>query len=277
MLRSGEREETVPMRMDGKVAVVTGAARGNGRAIAERLASEGARILCADVDEKTLVATVADINAGGGGRAETVRCDVAKEDDIERLMSAAEERGGPHAVVAQAGILYENLLENTEPADWDRMMAVDVRGTYLCARAAIPRMRKLGGGSIVNMSGTYAFWAEPGNAASCAAKGAIASLTRAIAIEVGDAGIRCNCIAPGYVETPMVARWLDAQPDPRAAREKVGKMHALGRIAKPSEIAAMAAFLCSDDASFCTAQTFIVDGGQSAGINSWQASVVPIP
>src|ERR1043166_2246534 len=143
------------MQMEGKIAVVTGAARGNGRAIAERLAREGAHVVCADIDGRAMERTVGDI-ASGGATAEAVECDVSKEEDVERLMSLAEEHGGPHAVVAQAGILYENTLEDTEPADWDRMMAVDVRGTYLCARAAIPRMRELGGGSIVNMSGTYA-------------------------------------------------------------------------------------------------------------------------
>jgi NAD(P)-dependent dehydrogenase (short-subunit alcohol dehydrogenase family) len=264
------------MQMEGKVAVVTGAARGNGRAIAERLAAEGAHVVCGDIDAAAIGATVREIFATGA-KAEAVACDVSEEEDVERLMAMADRLGGPHAVVAQAGILYENTLEDTEPEDWDRMMSVDVRGTYLCARAAIPLMRKLGGGTIVNMSGTYAIWAEPGVAATCAAKGAIMSLTRAIAIENGDAGIRCNCIVPGYVDTPMVAKWLDAQPDPQAAREKVGRMHALGRIARPEEIANVALFLCSDESSFCTAQPFIVDGGQSAGINSWQASVVPIP
>ena len=268
--------EVDAMQMEGKVAVVTGAARGNGRAIAERLALEGAHVVCGDLNGDAMERTVAEI-LSAGGKAEPVECDVSKEVDVEMLMSVAEERGGPHAVVAQAGILYENTLEDTEPADWDRMMSVDVRGTYLCARAAIPRMRELGGGSIVNMSGTYAIWAEPGVAASCAAKGAIMSLTRAIAIENGDAGIRCNCIVPGYVDTPMVAEWLAAQPDPDRAREKIGKQHALGRIARPEEIANVALFLCSDESSFCTAQPFIVDGGQSAGINSWQVSqVVPI-
>src|SRR5205085_7710908 len=195
------------MQMEGKVAVVTGAARGNGRAIAERLAAEGAHVVCGDVDQVTLQSTVSEIRANGG-MAEPIMCDVSKEADVERLMAAAESKAGPHAVVAQAGILYENTLEDTTPEDWDRLMSVDLRGTYLCARAAIPRMRAIGGGSIVNMSGTYAFWAEPGVAATCAAKGAIMSLTRAIAIENGHSGIRCNCIVPGYVDSPMVGEWL---------------------------------------------------------------------
>lgn len=252
------------MNGNAKVAVVTGAARGNGRAIAERLASDGAFVLCADIDEQALQRTVAEIQAAGG-EAEGVLCDVSKEDDVERMMAAAERRGGPHAVVAQAGVFFsDDLIEDTDLRDWDRVMAVDLRGTFLCARAAIPRMRRLGGGSIVTMSGTNAISGAPGAGVTAAAKGAIMSLTRAIAVECGDGGIRCNCIVPGYIDTPMVADWLAAQPDPAAAREGLNKSQPLGRIAKTTDIAAMASFLCWDESAFCTGHPFIVDGGLSA-------------
>jgi NAD(P)-dependent dehydrogenase (short-subunit alcohol dehydrogenase family) len=262
--------------MEGKVAVVTGGASGNGRAIAKRLAREGASVVIGDVNEAALDQVVAGIR-DGGGTATGIRCDVSDEADVDGLMAAASIEGGPHALVAQAGILFESTLAETSLEDWERHMAVDVRGTFLCARAAIPLMAALGGGSIVCMSGTYAFQVEPGVAASATAKGAILAMTRSIAVENGIHGIRCNCIAPGYIETPMVARWADAQPDPAHARRAAGEMHALGRMGTPEEIAAMAAFLCSDESSFCTGQCYFVDGGLTAGANAFQFTPTAIP
>jgi NAD(P)-dependent dehydrogenase (short-subunit alcohol dehydrogenase family) len=263
------------MRMQGKVAVVTGAASGNGRAIAERLAAEGAHVVCGDINAAGLAAVVAGI-AAAGGKAEAVHCDVTSPGDVEQLVSAAASLGGPHAMVAQAGASYENKLEDTTPEAWDRFMAVDVTGTYLCMRAAIPRMRALGGGSIVAMSGTYAIKAEPGVAVQCAAKGAIMSLVRGVAVEVGQDGIRVNCIAPGYIETPMVQRWAQAQPDPGAVRAAAASMHALKRMGTAGEVAGMALFLCSDESSFCTGHAYFVDGGLAISENGGQHQPAPI-
>ncbi len=264
------------MQMRGKVAVVTGAASGNGRAIAERLAAEGAHVVCGDINAEALAHVTAGI-AATGGKVEAVCSDVASPGDVEHLVSVAESLGGPHAMVAQAGASYENKLEDTPPEAWDLFMSVDVRGTYLCMRAAIPRMRRLGGGSIVAMSGTYAVKAEPGVAVQCAAKGAIMSLVRGVAVEVGTDGIRVNCIAPGYISTPMVDRWADAQPDPAAVRQVAARMHALSRMGTAAEIAAMALFLCSDESSFCTGHAYFVDGGLAISENGGQHQPTPIP
>jgi NAD(P)-dependent dehydrogenase (short-subunit alcohol dehydrogenase family) len=253
------------LRMQGKVAVVTGAATGIGGAIAERLAAEGASTLCADLDVDGLRAVVARIE-NNGGSATAVECDVARPRDVERLMSAAEERGGPHAVVSNAAISLERTLEDTAPDEWDRVLGTNLGGAYLCARAAIPAMRRLGGGSIVNIASVNGFWVEPGLAAYCAAKGGVINVTRVIALENGRFGIRCNCICPGYIDTGMTQRYFDSQTDPAAARREAARMHALGRIGRAEEVAAVAVFLCSDEASFCTAQPFIVDGGLSAGV-----------
>src|SRR5579862_2872100 len=251
--------------MDEKTAVVTGAARGIGRAIAQRLAQAGAYTLCADVDADELGSVVSEIEAAGG-HAEAHRCDVSAPDDVERLMAAAERRGGPHALVSNAAIQYERTIEDTPPEDWDRVMGINLKGVYLCARAAIPRMRQLGGGSIVNMASVNGFWVEPALAAYCTAKGGVINLTRAIALENGKFGIRCNCICPGYIDTGMAQRYFEIQDDPAAARVEAGRLHALGRIGRPEEVAAMALFLASDEAGFCTAGSFVVDGGLSAGV-----------
>ena len=253
------------MRMQGKVSVVTGAATGIGRAVAQRLAAEGALTLCADVNGAGAQETAAAI-AAAGGRAEGHRCDVSDADQIEAVMAAAERHGGPHAIVSNAAIQYEHTLEDTPPDDWDKVLGVNLRGVYLCARAAIPRMRKIGGGSIVNMASVNGFWVEPALAAYCTAKGGVINLTRAIALENGRDGIRCNCICPGYIDTGMAQRYFEIQDDPAAAREEAGRMHALGRIGRPEEVAAMALFLASDEAGFCTAGAFVVDGGLSAGV-----------
>lgn len=255
------------MRMDGKVVVVTGAGRGNGRAIAERLAAEGAAVVLGDINTADLEAVVSAITEAGG-KAAGQYCDVSKEADVEALMVAAEDLGGPHAVVAQAGASFEGTLEETSPEQWDWFLSVDLKGTYLCARAAIPRMRQLGGGSIVNMSGTYAYMPEYGVAVQAAAKGAIMAVTRALAVEVGRDNIRANCIVPGYIETPMVTNWANMHADPAAARAAAAQLHALRRMGKPEEVAAMALFLCSDDSSFSTGHPYHVDGGLATGMNA---------
>jgi NAD(P)-dependent dehydrogenase (short-subunit alcohol dehydrogenase family) len=251
--------------MDSKTVVVTGAARGVGAAIARRLAAEGARTICADIDLGELEQVTAAIEASGGD-AQAHRCDVSDPADVERLMAAAERAGGPHALVSNAAIQYEETIEETPPEEWDRVLCINLKGVYLCARAAIPRMRRLDGGSIVNMASVNGFWVEPQLGAYCAAKGGVINLTRVIALESGKDGIRCNCICPGYIDTGMAQRYFEVQDDPEAARAEAGRLHALGRIGRPEEVAAVALFLCSDESSFCTAQPFIVDGGLSAGI-----------
>ena len=173
-------------------------------------------------------------------------------------------------MVAQAGVTVRGAIDQLELSEWNKLISVDVTGTFLTVREAIRAMMPRGGGSIVTMSGAFAYWSLPGTAGYAAAKGAILSFTRAVAAEYGDRGIRCNTIVPGYVATEMVSSFVDSQPAPGAAAEEISDWHALGRIAEPDEVAKLAVFLCSDESSFSTGSPFYVDGGLGLGINSNQ-------
>ena len=237
-----------------KVALVTGASRGIGAAIAERFAREGLRVV-----------GVSRTPAEGAPEIEFAQADVSRPGDVEQLIEGVLERHGRlDVVINNAAIEHEGTVVETSPEEWDHVMAVNLRSVFLCAKYAIPHLSETRG-VIVNVASVDGLWAEPSLAAYCAAKGGVVALTRAIAIDHGRDGVRCMCICPSYVATDMLEQFYDAQPDPAAARAGAAALHPLGRISTPEEVAALAVWLSSDEASFATGQTYVLDGGLTAG------------
>jgi NAD(P)-dependent dehydrogenase (short-subunit alcohol dehydrogenase family) len=248
-------------RLGGKRAIVTGAGSGIGRAIAIRLASEGARVILADLDEEAAEEVAEEID----GETLVHRADVTKTADAEALVArAVSEWGGLDVMVNNAGVgVAANIVDATEE-DYERMMDVCVRGTFLGMKHAVPAIRDSGGGSVINMSSVAALIGISDRAIYCAAKGAILSMTRAAAVDhVGD-GVRVNCIAPGTVETPWIERITSGYDDPEEARKTMQARQPHGRFVQPEEIAAMAAYLASDESASVIGACMIVDGGVTA-------------
>lgn len=251
-------------RLASKRAIVTGAGAGIGRAIALRLAAEGALLTLADLDEPAVQETARQIEAAGG-EALVQPTNVTEAAELEHLVRVAVEHwGGLDVMVNNAGVGVAATSEETSEEDWDRLMAVNLKGTFLGIKYSVPAMRDSGGGSIVNMSSIAALVGIPDRAAYCAAKGGILALTRAAAVDHVGEGIRINCIAPGTVDTPWVERITAGYDDPEEARARMEARQPHGRLVSPEEIAAMAAYLASDESASCVGACMVVDGGMTA-------------
>jgi NAD(P)-dependent dehydrogenase (short-subunit alcohol dehydrogenase family) len=248
------------MRLSGKVAMVTGAGSGIGRATAERLAQEGAKVLIADRDQAAGRQTLEGITAQGGD-ASFCLTDVSKASDVQNAVQAAIERYGKlNVLVNNAAVQVMAQLVDTSEEVWDQIHSVNLKGVFLGCKYAIPAMIRSGAGSVVNVASVLGLVGDPELAAYCAAKGGVIALTRVAALTYGPQRVRVNCICPGDVETPLVKQYFEHSPDPVAARELVSSKYALGRIAEPKEIANTIAFLASDESSFVTGATLVVDG-----------------
>jgi NAD(P)-dependent dehydrogenase (short-subunit alcohol dehydrogenase family) len=239
--------------LDGLRVLVTGAAGGIGLACVQRLVADGARVAAADLE--------APEHARTAGAAFAVGGDVTDAAAAERLVAgAADALGGLEALVLAAGIHWTGPTHEMEPEAFRKVLDVSVTGTFLCCRAALPRFVEQGAGRIVTLGSTASLGGAPGLAAYSAAKGAVLNLTRSIAVEYARAGVRANCLCPGSTETPLLQRLMADRANPDAFRDK----HPIGRFAQPEEIAAAAAFLLSDEASFFVGSAVVADGGFTA-------------
>jgi 3-oxoacyl-[acyl-carrier protein] reductase len=249
-----------PMKLEGKVAIVTGAASGFGRAIAERFVLEGAKLVMADINGEG----VSEVASGYGDNAIAVTCDVSQKADVDALVRAAAEAfGGVDIMVNNAGITHDNqpLLDVTE-AEFDRIYAVNVKSIYLTTLAVVPRMEKRGGGVIINTASTAGVRPRPGLTWYNGSKGAVITLTKSMAVELAPKKIRVNAINPVMGETGLLTKFM-GQPDTPENRAKFMSTIPLGRLSRPHDIANAALFLADPASSFVTGVALDVDGGRS--------------
>ena len=245
-------------KLAGKVALVTGGCGGIGRAICDRFLREGAKVYAGD------------LSCGGaalspGATFHTL--DVASEASARDVMALIEaEQGKLDILVNTAGIEIEKTIEDTSLEEWNRVFAVNVTGTFLVSKFALPLLRKAGGGSIINFGSYDGFIADPNLAAYCASKGAVHALTRAMACDHGPENIRVNAICPGYIETPMLQSFFGTAGDIESLKEEVRRVHPLRRYGQPEDAANLVNWLASDEARYASGQLWVLDGGLTAQV-----------
>jgi len=248
-------------RLEDKVAIVTGAASGIGKATMAKLVAEGATVVCADIDDDAGRAAVAEV----GGAACFFHCDVGELAQVEATVTfAVAEFGGLDIIHNNALWSGGGPVHLISPEDWDKSMRVMLTGVFYGCRAALPQLVARGGGSIVNTASVEAFGGEMFASPYTTAKAGVVNFTRNVAIEYGRLGVRANAICPGNIETPLFEKFLGAVPRTRA---QIADLAAIGRIIRPDEIANVVAFLCSDEASAITGAAIVVDGGLTSFMN----------
>jgi len=246
------------VELDGKIALVTGGGRGIGRGIVDRFLEEGAQV--AIVQRRSL-----DDALAAHPRVAHVTADLSDPSAIATAVEQVVERfGGIDVLVNNAGIMFERSVSEIRLDEWDLMMAVNLRTPLFLAQAVVPSMRERGGGSIVTIGSIEGIAANPQHAAYCASKAGVHGLTRAMAVDLGPDGIRCNAIAPGWIASDLSETYLEAQPDPGAARDALNRLHPVGRVGRPTDVGDLAVYLASDRSSFMTGEVVVLDGGRTA-------------
>ncbi|MFE4835393.1 SDR family NAD(P)-dependent oxidoreductase [Arthrobacter sp. NPDC056691] len=246
------------MELDGKVALVTGGGQGIGRGIVDRYLEEGAQV--AVVQRRELGEGLLGHQGVLG-----IQADLGDPAAIKEAADrTAGHFGGIDILVNNAGIMFERSVADIRLDEWDLMMAVNVRAPLFLAQAALPHMQRRGGGSIVNLGSIEGLSANPLHAAYCASKAGIHGMTRAMAVDLGKDGIRCNAIAPGWIDSELSATYLESQPDAASARAALDRLHPVGRVGRPADVGDLAVFLASDRSSFLTGEIVVLDGGRTA-------------
>ena len=248
-------------RLAGKVAIVTGAGSGIGQGIAKRLGREGAKVIVDYVGDPAGAKDTQSAIEQAGGEGEIVRADVTSMDDIRKLVDAAWNRfGTADILVNNAGMEHESDFWDTTEAEYDKVMAVNLRGPFFLTQAFVRRLRDAKkGGRIINISSVHEDMAFPGFATYCCSKGGLRMLMRDLAVELGQLGITVNNVAPGAIDTPINTTLLNDKPKLDALLKNIP----LGRLGTPEDVAGLVAYLASDDASYVTGSTFVIDGGLS--------------
>lgn len=256
-------------RLDGKICIVTGSGSGMGRASAIEMARQGGRVVVTDINEAGGRDTV-DAIASEGNEAIFLPCNLRKNEDIKALMQGAADRfGGIDVLHNNAAIHETDLTEKTSIEElpeevWDAVYEVNLKALWLTTRHAVPWLKQSKRAAIVNVASTGAFVSYPQAGAYCATKGGVLMLTKATAVDLAKYGIRCNCYCPGAIETPMMQKYLDVAEDKTAIMSVLTGAHLIPRLGQPEEVAKLACFLASDDASFITGASYVIDGGTLA-------------
>lgn len=246
----------------GKTAIITGGASGIGKAIAEKFAEQGANVHILEFNEDLGRETVQRITEAGG-KARLHQCDVSKQEQVRKMVAEISMEGNIDILVNNAGIAHVGNVENTSAEDLDRVYEVNIKGIYNCLHSVIPKMKEQGGGCILNMASIASVVGLADRFAYSMSKGAALTMTYSVAKDYLDYGIRCNCISPARVHTPFVDGFIAKNYPGKEEEmfEKLSRTQPIGRMAKPLEIASLALYLCSEEASFITGTNYPIDGG----------------